>query len=149
MSRRSSPLLFLSQLCIDGQYPGRDPEYLYIAEHWTEAAVIKGQIINFLPDLLKPYVYTVPLRVEQNSGANHCTTSLANVMIRSTQSYLKRAMKLLGPTIEYRLSQFVEFGKDWPEKPVRPRTSFWSSVMSHLKLVSSVRSASMAPRRSS
>lgn len=56
MMLTDNPLLLLLLVTYE-QYPGRNPEYLYIAEHWTEAVVIKGQIINFLPDFLKPYVH--------------------------------------------------------------------------------------------
>lgn len=127
MSLINIPLLLLL-LVTDEQYPGRNPEYLHIAEHWTEAVVIKGQIINFLPDFLKPYVHIFTSWALHGLSTNGCDIRIANVLIRSTQNHLKQAMKLLGPTIEYRLSQFNEFGKEWPEKPVRSSSRYYREL---------------------
>ncbi|EJD00067.1 cytochrome P450 [Fomitiporia mediterranea MF3/22] len=74
----------------------REKEYLELNIRFT-LDVIKGSaIINMFPNFLK---------------------GLVGEFLTSVPASTRKAMKHLGPVIEYRLAQADKYGKDWPGKP--------------------------------
>jgi len=74
----------------------RDPEYLQLCIDYTSIIFVRGQMISFLPKILRPIF--APL-------------------LSTRKQTLRHAMKFLGPLIDERLEQENQYGSDWPSRP--------------------------------
>jgi len=74
----------------------REQEYLDLNINFTTAVFIRGQVINLLPNFLKPILGPV---------------------LSPHKSALRRMLKFLGPTLDARLEKENQYGRDWPERP--------------------------------
>ncbi|KAJ7736199.1 cytochrome P450 [Mycena maculata] len=89
ITRTSTRLFVGPQIC-------RDPDYLELALQYTIDIVIRSQIINLLASVLRP---------------------ILGPLISSRNQNIRKGMKHLAPTIQYRIAQENEFGPSWPGKP--------------------------------
>ncbi|KAJ7137551.1 cytochrome P450 [Mycena crocata] len=74
----------------------RNPDYLTLNIDYTVGVVIRGILISFVPDILKP-IFAPPISTRKSS--------------------VTKAMTFLGPILEEHLAKENELGPDWPGKP--------------------------------
>ncbi|KAJ6511683.1 cytochrome P450 [Mycena vulgaris] len=74
----------------------RNEGYLSLVVQYTIDVVIRAQVINLLPSVLRP---------------------ILGPLVSARNQSIRKGVKYLGSLLEYRIAQEKAFGSDWPGKP--------------------------------